>query len=346
MNHFFYALPALLITVTGSAQNKPDSTSSGSATKEKFFVLAGVPVQAGAYTQVRFLSQQETGKADGFDIRRARLDLKATVGKNWEYRLQAEFAGTPKLLDATVAYKYRDWLKITAGQFYIPFSAENTTSDSKLLFTDRSQVVSALAGRDKDVIGNQNGRDPGLQASGNVWKIDDRFFLDYYIGVFNGAGINTADNNEAKDFSTRLVLHPLTGLDVGGSYYNGWARYGSPADNKLRSRIGTEIAYTRNLLTIQGEYLQGYDGKTVRAGWYALAGVYVYKKNIQLVARYDTYDPDIAADKKNDATTNYVFGANLYFNSNLKLQLNYTYRSEEGEQINNDIIAAQFQASF
>lgn len=344
----------LLIQKQIISQSDADSLRAENAIKAqsdkekqtKFQLFAGKPITLSGYTQVRFQSQQEALKPDYLDIRRARLDFKAQINEHFDSRLQIEFAGSPKILDAILTYKYREWLKFSAGQFYIPLFYENITADNKLDFIDRSQAVSALAARDKDVIGNQNGRDLGIQASGSAVKIKDRFLIDYFVGGFNGAGINVPDNNESKDFSGRMVFHPLKNLDLGGSYYNGFDIWGSPAKEHVRKRSGAELSYTYAFATLRGEYIQGLDGATEKSGWYAQVAAFVYKKNIQLVARYDAYDPNIDPDKKDDSFVNYILGVNFYINSWSKFQINYTNRVEEGKQVNNDLIAAQLQLGF
>jgi len=101
------------------------------------------------------------------------------------------------------------------------FSLENLASSNKLEMIDRSQVVEALVARGKDVIGNQNGRDVGIQVSGTILKIKDLPLAEYRFGVFNGSGINVADTaNEAKDIAGRLIFTPLKGFSFGGEFYN------------------------------------------------------------------------------------------------------------------------------
>src|ERR1051326_4086699 len=78
-----------------------------------FPVQAGRGVQISGFSQVRFQSLQEQGKPDGFDIRRARIDVRGNISKAWEYRLLTDFASSPKLLDAFVSYRPFDFLKIT-----------------------------------------------------------------------------------------------------------------------------------------------------------------------------------------------------------------------------------------
>ena len=75
------------------------------------------------------------------------------------------------MIDAYGEIKLADYFSLTVGQFKIPFSMENLTSSNKLEMIDRSQVVEALVARSKDVIGNQNGRDIGIQAGGTFLKV-------------------------------------------------------------------------------------------------------------------------------------------------------------------------------
>jgi len=388
--HFILSAITLIITTFSFAQNtddvlnllikrglikqsEADSLKAGRAIKQKnvnedqeLFPLNGnTPFRVGGYIQTRFQSFQQTTMPSEFDIRRARLIVDGNTS-TWEYRLNADFASSPKLIDAYVGFKPYDFLKITVGQFYIPFSLENVTADRELSTIDRSQVVTALASRDKDVIGNQNGRDIGIQLSGNLLKINERYLVNYYLGLFNGSGINTVDNNQSKDISGRLVFHPFKIIDIGGSYYNGFDQWssGTPAKliNQNRIRYGGEILLKYKAFSLQSEYIQGQDGNIVeinktntslnRAGWYAQAGYFVFPKKLQIIAKYDTYDPNtlnnenLVKGSTTDATTYYVLGFNYFFNAWTKLQINYSYRVEQGTQIKNDVLSAQFQIIF
>ena len=346
----------LLISKNVITQQEADSVRAVIAIKaqddkakqKKFNITSGKALTLNGYTQVRFQSLQEPTKKDGFDIRRARLDLKGAITERWDYRMQLDFASSPKILDATIGFRFGDYLRITAGQFKVPFSMENLTASNKLECIDRSQVVEALVARGKDVIGNHNGRDIGLQLSGSVFKINDIYLLDYAAGVFDGAGINVSDNNENKDLAGRLVFHPLKGLDIGGSYYNGFDNWtaGTPAvaKNLVRKRLAGELSYLWNNLSLKGEYIKGEDGATDREGWYAQAGYYFVPKKFQLILKYDTYDPDL--DKSENISTNYVTCLSYYFNDFTRIQGSFTYRDEEGTQINNDVIALQLQIGF
>jgi phosphate-selective porin OprO/OprP len=143
------------------------------ASRKSFFLTAARQMQLTGYSQIRYQAFQESGKHNGFDIRRARIDLRGSVTPYFSYRLQADLVDKPKMIDAYGEIKLADYFSITAGQFKIPFSMENLTSSNKLEMIDRSQVVEALVARSKDVIGNQNGRDIGIQIGGTFLKVKD-----------------------------------------------------------------------------------------------------------------------------------------------------------------------------
>src|SRR5258708_32110111 len=130
-------------------------------------------LQISGLVQARYQGLEQSGVNNSFDLHRARLDVKGNITDKWSYEVYTEFAATTKLLEAYTSYQIADYLKFTAGQFKIPFSYESLTSDSQLEFIDRSQVIEALAGRSKDIIGNQIGRDIGAQISGSFAKLND-----------------------------------------------------------------------------------------------------------------------------------------------------------------------------
>lgn len=318
--------------------------------KKEFNITAGKYLKVSGYTQLRYRNAADIN--DTFDIRRARLDIKGDITERFDYRTQVEFGGTsgPFLLDATLGYKVFDpYLKLTAGQFKIPFSQENLTSSPKLETINRSQVVEALVARGTDVIGNQNGRDIGVQASGSFLPINDSYLFDYALGVFNGAGINRADTNEQKDFIGRLVAHPIKDLSVGGSYYVGRATLSTtparPERKQDRDRIGGEFAYVHDPISFRGEYIKGEDGSTEKSGWYLQAGYFVMPKRLQGVFKFDRFDPNDNATQ--DETNVYTGGVNYYFNKWAFVQVNYELKDErQKKERRNNALAGQVTLQF
>jgi phosphate-selective porin OprO/OprP len=351
----------ILIRKNLIAQKEADSiraeaaiAAQASQAKVKSFpISAGKKIAVAGYTQVRYQALEETGKADGFDIRRARLDIKGNISPYWAYRLQFDLAGTAKIIDAYAELKLNDYFNFTIGQSLIPLSLENLTSSSKYEMIEFAQSVDALAARGKDVVGNQNGHDLGIQVGGTLLKMKNRPVLDYRLGVFNGSGINVADNNEAKDLAGRLVAHPIAGLDLGMAIYNGsrfvpevktGAVVTTPSKNVTRDRYGFDLNYELKNFSLRSEYLHGTDDAIDREGYYVQGGYYFLDKKLQVLAKYDFYDSDKAVEK--NASTWLVLGANLNLNANTRIQFNYTFKQEEGTSINNNLAAVQAQIGF
>ena len=348
----------LLILNKSISQQQADSLRADAAIKQQeveankksFLASAARPLSISGYTQIRYQAIDEKGKKDGFDIRRARIDLNGNFTPYLSYRLMTDFAASPKLLDAYAEIKLNDYLNITLGQFRVPFSIENLTQIRKFDLIDFSQVVDALVFRSKDVIGNQNGRDIGIQLGGALIKSGTNNLVEYKIGVFNGSGINVADTaNKRKDLAIRLVINPIKGLSFGASYYNGWAKAIKPSSayigrSQPHNRLGMEASYTANRLGFRGEYIQGVDGSINKEGWYILAEYYIIPQKLQVVCKYDTYDPD--KSKPDNISTNYVGGFNYNFNQWSRIQAFYTIRQEEGPSVNNNYLSVQYQIGF
>mgnify|MGYP001239244778 CR=1 FL=1 len=343
----------LLIANKTITQEQADSIRAEAAIKQQdvetskksFFVTAAKQIQLSGYVQMRYQNLDEKGKIDGFDLRRARLDLKGSITPYWNIRFQVDLAGSsPKLIDAYGECKIASYFNITLGQFLLPIFLENTYPTGKLEIIDLSQVSEALAARSNDVIGNQNGRDIGIQLNGSFIKINDHQLFDYYLGVFNGSGINTTDKNEAKSLAGRFLIHPIKGLDAGCSIYSGWDYFGSTPKSQKRNRFGCELKYDLKQFSLRWEYIKGHDGDVKRIGWYVQSGYFIIPQKLQLILKYDTFDPQY--DKSNDYCKNYSIVANYAFNSWTRVQVGYTIREEQGPNINNNIGVIQYQIGF
>ena len=72
--------------------------------------------------------------------------------------------------------------------------------------------------------------------------------------------------------------------------------------------------------------------------------MYMTPWNIQPIVKYESYDPNI--DEDNDVEDVITFGVNYFFNDWTRLQLNYLYKAEEGNEIANDEILMQLKVKF
>ena len=359
-------------------QQEADSIRADYAARQKrtetiqdsFPLSLGRQLALSGYTQIGYQNLQQSGKINGFYIKRARLDFQGHFSTKFDYRLLVDFVGasgasasaptggaliSPTLIEANLTYKPFSWLNFKVGQMYVQFSQENMTQDRSMDMIERSQVVNALVARKGDAgnglvdsIGNQNGRDVGIQVGGSLVPIKDFHLIDYAFQVLNGAGINTLDNNNSKDIDARLVFHPIRELSLGGSYYNGYDRFTSSlTKDQERIRWGVEGALNIGDLLVKSEYIRGQEGNKnpiVHDGEYAEVGYSFFNKKIQPIFRFDRYTPNLA--KTTTTATYYDLGLNYYFNVWTKVQLYYSLRGEDGAHVANNLFEAQFQIAF
>lgn len=276
-----------------------------------------------------------------FDIRRARVDLKGILLEDFDYRLQVDFASSPKILDIYVKWKINKYFGLEAGQFKIPFSIENAYSPLTLETIENAQVISKLSNYD-DVAGiKSNGRDIGIMLFGEAIKLDDRNLIKYSIGIFNGSGINTSDKNKDKDISGIVQIFPIEGLSFAGFAYSGKTYIDSNNPYANRCRYGAGIEYKNNSFRIRTEYIKGKTDGKKSEGAYCLGG-YKITKSIEALGRIDYFSNDITSSSKIQVF--YLGGIDWHINNHFRIQLNYTYKTFRGDACNTGAVAAQLTA--
>ena len=97
-------------------------------------------------------------------------------------KIQAELTEGVSLKDAYIDLTFMPELRLRTGQFTVPFSLEELTSDNFIDFIERS-MVNALAPT----------RDRGAKIYGDLGLMDG--IVSYHLGGFNGSGEDTSDNN-------------------------------------------------------------------------------------------------------------------------------------------------------
>ncbi len=307
---------------------KVDALERRTSTWDK--ILAHLPRISG-YIQLRYL--WDDADQSSFTVRRARFDMKGDISKKIDYRLQVEFASKVHLLDAFVQYKPFRQLNVKVGQYKVPFSIENTDyTPLKFEFIDYPMALRKLMGFN-EVVGGETlsaaGRDMGLSLYGGFGKRDGYCLVNYDLGVFNGSGINTADNNRSKDVVARLSVKPTEGLMLSGSYY--WGEYGKAYLKRQRYAVGA--CYDRGPIVVRSEWVGGTTGiaatETAPAndlnsdGWYAMVG-WRASRTWMPVARYESFYAN--SDARSDTRqTNYTVGVLWQPLKQLRCQLNYTY---------------------
>ena len=318
-----FVLAAVVLSGTAAGQDKKEPPP---VTSSRSFRLSG-------YTQ--FLYNYWDKGTDSFSIPRARLTLSGELLKNVRFRIQIDGVKSPALLDANVDFLFNPAYGLRIGQYYVPMSLENNTSDSEMDTILRSQVVNSLApSRD---LGSQ-GRDIGAMFIGRY------SIAEYYLGVFNGAGINKLDTNKAKDLGARLILHPLESLAIGGSFYKGRNNPVQNGPDLTRDRVALEASWMPGSFSLKGEFISAKDDITSKSGWYLQGGYFVLPKKLQAIVKWDSYDKD--RDASADRTDLFTLGVNWFLWEKTKLMANYTLYRKEGEGTTNQAISVQFQAAF
>lgn len=309
------------------------------------------------------LNDGTISETSAFQIRRARLDIKGDITPMLDFRLQADFANSPKLVDAFVRVKCCKFINLQVGQFKIPFTLENPYAPLDLEFESNAQVITHLSGY-KDVTGIESyatGREIGAQIYGTLaeFERDGKKYpiLSYAVGVFGGNGINVKKDNMAKDLAGRIEFRPFVkNLTLSGSAY--WGRYNDAyLDNMLRLRCAGGAEYKDEHLTVRGEYVWGNTGfsnpvfftdengsqvfshcnpsQMKTHGFYVTAGYWFncgwgkcdkfsISQKIRPVVRYDYYKKDLAAE--NTASSYYSVGFDWWPEKHLNFRASYTLR--------------------
>ena len=305
------------------------------------------------YGMVQYQAQdKKEAETNSFNLRLVRLALEGRAHKDFYYKAQMQINGTTKddntairLVDLFGEWQKYEFFRVKAGQFKRPFTFENPMHPITQGFMSYSQNVSKLSGF-SDRTGEQasNGRDIGLQVQGDFLKVNDRNWLHYQVGVFNGEGINTKDKDNRKDIIGGLWVMPLDGLRIGAF---GWT--GSRAGVGEKNRYALSGEYSKNDWTFRTEYIhsQGYGSNAAAGdkadGYYALAIAPVIEKKLHVKARYDLYrDQKTWASSK----TYYEIGADYVFTKNLQLNLEYARVNERTGHHNYNLVDVELDFRF
>ena len=278
-----------------------------------------------------------------FKMQRVRTSLTGNIGNHVSYKIQGDWSKSPMLMDAYVKFKACEGFAIQIGQFKTPFTIESPFNPLDLEMFDYGECVRKLGGYD-DVCGvGKSGRDIGIMASGDLFPIKDNSFslLNYSIGVFNGNGMNSLDNNNEKDIVGRLEIHPmLKDITLTGSIYHG--TYFKDTDfNGLRSRQSFGAQYKDGRLLIRSEYVRGETGyheavvgndgsintedKTFfSTGYYVVAGYWFHfgkeeLRRLMPILRYETFTND------GKESNYYTLGLNYWPMERINCKIDYSY---------------------
>ena len=257
--------------------------------------------------------------------------------------------------DVSVNWRATPEANIKLGQFKAPFGFEQLTSDSRLLSIEPSLVTTALA-PDRQI-----GVQLWGQPLARLWPGHGNA-LTYYVGMFNGSGSNTSINDNSEFMyvgrvevqalksqilnqpaSVRVGVNGLSSRDENGTRV-------SPAifvnqDGSLagfdisppggREAYGFDATLRVGPFEVTGEYLKEriYPRGSGRffprpmefqpQGYYVQGSYFLIPDKMQLLAKWETLDPDQLPD---DDIHSITAGVNYYLRGHdLKLMANYIH---------------------
>lgn len=254
------------------------------------------------------------------------LWMEGKIGDQFRYYAMGEFV-SPSLYEYYVEWLPNKYFNLRAGQFKVPFTLENPISLTQLEAVMNTRSTASLAGMASDIgVNNGGGRDIGLQVSGSLLEGDDHDFIQYWVGLFQGVGINKKENNNTKDIAGTLAIQPIKGLRFAGGLYAGQAQYalysGALISNHVRNRWAISADYQKDRLYARAEFIRGNDGGITKQGLYGTAQWYFINKKLNGFVRLDHFYNDKELKQK---AMDYTAGANYYFAPSCRFQVNYTY---------------------
>ena len=255
---------------------------------EKVKAFADQYLRLSGYLQGGYRWDENSDPSNTFYLHRARLSLTGDIANDKvDYRLQVDWAGSPKICDLYFRYKPLNGLNLELGQFKIPFSYENENcGPTTVEFIEYSYITTYLARNNARYDGiAATGRDFGFQIYGGFIQREGYNIINYNLGVFNGNGINAKDTNSSKDLIARVVVKPFKGFAVTGSYM--YAETNFAGNKYMKSpRWAAGIIYDSRHWVARSEYAEAKFGNNLTRAFYALGG-YHFEKPWSVFARYE-----------------------------------------------------------
>lgn len=322
------------LTLFGYAQTQFDMTKTGSVTSNSFTM-----------TRIIFMANAELTRKLSFFLM---VDAASTQSSKHLHEYYAQYAFLPEL-------------KLRVGQFKTPYSMENILSPTMLGNVNINEGVRYMAGIAGDPLyGNYVGRDLGIMVTGDALKArDGHSYLNYSLGVFNGAGMNMRDNNKHKDVAAMINVLPTKDITISGSFIVGkgnaraedaFGKVSQDADyTRNRWAVGAEVRY--NPIRFRSEYMWGKNGPVGNRAFYAEFWCRVLPK-LDIVLDYDYLDKNTVLDKSArealpswSRTNNYLVGLQYWVYKACRVSTQYVI-SDRDHGPDTKAWITQFQIAF
>ncbi len=276
-------------------------------------------------------SDAEVFSDTGLRLRRVLFNVGGTLVGRIDYRFRLDLAKVAFVVDtsgkeqtvdrgvlddAQIIFRIATPFAVSVGQWKVPYTATQITSDHHLLFPERAMPVEGFKYRDLKITGFGRSRDAGVAVSGSM--ADKK--LDYAAGVFNGNGTNVWP---AADFGPMLLFRlnatPLgemkyddadltrgklrvgLGTGVTTNFNPVYDDQGAKVGDQQDFRLNTELRLAVRGLSLQSELLYGQvfeaegEDPAPWLGAYAQVG-YVIPVGLAPAIRWSRLDPSLEED--------------------------------------------------
>lgn len=329
---------ALLAAAPLSAQDPEPLLDRLAETFKRPYFSVGLLMQTVADFQI----ERSVAGQNGFSLANARLSVGGELDNGFGYFLQTNFVNTPAILDARLSYRPSDAIRVSVGQFKVPFSYEFLTSDASIDFVNRSQIVSTFAPA------WQLGAEVAVGANGPV---------GLSAGVFNGNAFQ-ANGNDGNDFlyAVRASLSPVRpragrgarlviGANAALSQDDGVALPGvTPSFTGDRTLLGADARFTSGPVLLAGEVvyarLEPVFGPVRRPWGFHATGGFMLSSKTQGLVRWDRIDLDPVSPR--DLL---VFGFNAWPTRATEIQVNYLVDTDDAA-FDHHRLLVNFQVGF
>ncbi len=317
------------------------------------------------YAQTQFeMSKTGAESKSSFSMTRVILMANAELTRKLSFFLMIDAASTQAakhLHEYYAQYAFMPELKVRVGQFKTPYTLENIISPTLLGTVNLNEGTRYMAGIAGDPLyGNYAGRDLGAMVTGDAIKArDGHYYLNYSVGVFNGAGMNLRDNNKHKDVVAMLNVLPTKDITLSGSFVIGKGNaqaddiFGTIAQGadytRNRWSVGAEVNYKP--LKLRTEYMGGKNGDIKNRAFYAELWCRLFR-NLDIVLDYDYLDKNTSLSK--DArealpawthTSNYLVGLQYWVYKKCRISTQYVF-SDRNIGPDTKAWITQFQVAF
>ncbi len=350
------SLLALAPAAVGSEEGGEDETGKSGWSKNKLTFESAdrkFTLHLANRVQIRFTHEDpELGEdRDSFRVRRYKFKLEGLAFGDWQYKLQANFAGGSAVLeDAYFQYRRNPWLQPWIGQGKVFFGRQELTSSGKQQFVDRSEVSERFA----------PSRDQGFALVG----ASPNQTFEYQVGVYNGNGPNRRENdNDDLMTAARVVFAPLGEYDLaeGAIDYPATPRLaigaaglattqGAGAAEVDIERVNLELAFKVRGFSLVGEYY-GEEASPVAGarvdtdGYYLQVGYLFPGRRFEVAGRLGEISLDLPGPSRDQTETGVA--VNYYWSKHdYKIQADLRRLEDELAGTEDDELRVQLQWSF